>query len=305
MNMRVLSKKISKYQKEVIKVVTEELANTPFYYEKQADNHLKIVIAGVHGPLFIGCTPPNKKSLKSFREEVKQTVDTISEPQYLTTLLDPVEKTNVEEKQHAILFASIMKSMRSTLQTSKDKEFELLMQHRCIDAAKDYRKSLVEKAVESLINHKNRVGYLKKSTKKQLQSEFNKHINFMLPTMDHYLAMLDDAETENITKNIETTDTLIAENTQEMQVLPAKSKHNHKQCPETVFNINALMSLSEYDRVDHLKSLTVNLATQLIENIQQAMLLNKDDQIAEVITLMQAKNITLDDIKEKLYKPAA
>jgi len=301
MNMNALPKKFSKYQREAIQMVAGLAGSTPFYYEKQPNNHLKILIDGVKKPLFTGCTPSDNKSIKNFRSDVRRALNKASQPQEVLCALDLTEEPSVEAYQDEKLILAVVKDLRASLEINKQKELGLVMQQGSIEAVKAHRKLLVEKAVESFITHKNRVKILKRSTKKKLQNEFNKHINFMLPTMRYYSEQIASKELKVIQEEIETVKPLL-ENASKKAIVSMPPKADKvRSTPETIFNVNALMSLSQYDRIDHLKSLSASVASQLIDNIQQAMLLTKQECIADVVQLMHLNGISLSDIKAQCH----
>ncbi len=289
--------KYSKYQKEAIKMIAHEVGSTPFFYEKTGTNHLKVLIEGIQSPLFTSCTPSDRLTLKNFRGEVrkqwKQAQKALTE--------QPISEEYIDEEvvdvyQYEDLILAIVKPLRAKLEILKQKELALVIKENSVEVTKLYRKSLIDSMLNSLVGHKNRSKYLKSATKRAIRKEFKIHIDFMMPAITFYADLITGEEKE---ENKQVEKSLVTPQIQVKKV--QKEPKPEKQIViQEQFNIHLLTELSHKDRIMHLKTLSWEVSNQLIDDINEAKHLKKEDDIKAVLKLMQSMNVSLEDINNKL-----
>lgn len=289
--------KFSKYQKEAIKMIAHEVGSTPFFYEKTGTNHLKVLIDGVQTPLFTSCTPSDRLTLKNFRGEVrkhwKQAQKLILDSPVIEGVAD---EEVVDVYQYEDLILAIVKPLRAKLDILKQKELLFVIKENSIDATKLYRKSLLDSMLASLVNHKNRSKYLKNATKRAIRKEFKIHIDFMMPAITFYADKISVEEKKEDNQD----EKIVAISPPQVKKSQKEPKPEKQIVIQEHFNIHLLTALSHKERIMHLKTLSWEVSNQLIDDINEAKHLKKEDDIKAVLKLMQSMNVSLEDINNKL-----
>lgn len=327
----------SKYQKRVIRFLTDFLGTeTPFTYEKTQANHLKVLIDGFPKPMYTGSTPSDRKSIDNFMADVKRelkaskiscTTNDLTQPK-----LAPAEPI---DELHDKLVQNCVKTLRSRLSIIKSKEQEEVLENRSIDGVTSYRNAVIKDTIQA--NKLNKpTGYIKHQTMKNIEEKVSKHLKFMMPSLAYYSELLESKSKytkEAILAAIEEQDStkqavMLLEKTAktnppETLITPAiepssakvkndqptsnqlnNSQLNNSQLNSDEYNNNQtsleLMSLPVNKRVNLLRNLTKKQALQLIDDINQAMTLNREQDIAAIVALIKEKDVPLEAIIAKL-----
>ena len=342
MNNTPQARKFSKYQKEIIKELTKALGLIPFSYQKAKNNHLKVLIEGVKKPLYTGCTPSDCNSQHNFMSMVRQEIRLIDKDVSPEPVLQKNNKLDVQaHKKHNTekMLKAILKSLRHIAESIKKREEKLVVEAGSIEPVSAHRKLLISDSIQRAKRDNGILGYFTNKEMKALEKELKLHIDFMLPSVADYTQTLSDlgkatTPTQNEIDTSMTVDDVASNDlSSETKETNCNQVDDESMNMSTVNNVNtvseislsssatspkltpvidpqpvdihAVTSLTDSARIAVLQQLTNNEAAQLIADITQAVELNRQADMQHVLSFMQEKGISLDDIKAQLSADSA
>ncbi|PHR55779.1 MAG: hypothetical protein COA47_13620 [Robiginitomaculum sp.] len=336
------ARKYSKYQKEIIKELTKTLGLIPFTYQKAKNNHLKVLIDGVKKPLYTGSTPSDYNSQHNFMSLVRQEIRVIDKDVSPEPIKQKNSKMDLQmHKKHNTekMLKTILKSLRHIVTAIKKREEKLVIEAGTIKPISEHRKVLITDSIQRAKRDNSGLGYLTNKEMNALENELKIHIDFMLPNVAYYAMKLSELgkvttptqnevdtsmtkdevvsiefsskikevncnKMDNESMNICTVDNVNKES--EMNVISsAKSSAQSAIIDDPSTDIHAVTSLSDSARIAVLQQLTKSEAAQLIADITQAVELNRQADMQHVLSFMQEKGISLDDIAAQLSEICA
>ncbi|NQZ50309.1 MAG: hypothetical protein HRT95_09020 [Moritella sp.] len=328
------ARKYSKYQKEIIKELTKTLDLIPFTYQKAKNNHLKVLIDGVKKPLYTSCTPSDCNSQHNFMSMVRQEIRAIDKDVSHKPTMQKNSKMDLQmHKKHNTekMLKTILKSLRHIAVAIKKREEKLVIEAGTIKPISEHRKVLITDSIKRAKRDNSGLGYLTNKEMNALENELKIHIDFMLPNVAYYAMKLSELgkvttptqnevdtsmtkdevvsiefsnKMDNESMNICTVNNVNKES--EMNVISsAKSSAPSAIIDVQSTDIHAITSLSDSARIAVLQQLTNSEAAQLIADIAQAVELNRQADMQHVLSFMQEKGISLDDIAAQLSEVRA
>jgi len=315
----------TKYQKNVIKFLGTLLDNErPFFYEKTKSNHLKVKIQGVDTVLYTGGTPSDVKSLSNFKAEVKRAIKAGN-----NALNEPVSAP-IQEKNHVIspiqsserLVSSIIKQFRSSRDAMIQKEKNMIQEEQSLDCIKAFRfKTINNMVLRTHKQQKNNV-YLKGKALKAITEKLSVHAEFILPTLGYYKDLLKEYKKIKLDQNhnlaITQPTKLPNKNVDKLvpilrrdPVLKMDSFKESQGLIETEepkvkrHDIKDFMTNKEKSRLNALRQLSKSESLILIDEINQAISLNQEESIKEVLTFIEDKEIPHELLAQYLKKEHA
>lgn len=334
MNNSPLARKYSKYQKEIIKELTKTLGLIPFTYQKAKNNHLKVLIDGVKKPLYTGCTPSDCNSQHNFMSVVRQEIRAIGQDLSQEVIIQKPNKLDLQMHKKLNtekMLKTILKSLRHIATAIKNREEKLVIEAGTIKPISEHRKALITDSIQRAKRDNSVLGYLTNKEMNALEKELKIHIDFMLPSVADYTQTLGELgkakiPTQNeIDTSMTTAEVVSIDSSSEMKETNGNQVDNESINIGTVNNVNtvseislassadltpvidpqfvdihAVTSLTDSARIAVLQQLTNSEAAQLIADITQAVELNRQADMQHVLSFMQEKGISLDDIKAQL-----
>ena len=248
------------------------------------------------------------------------------------------KKLNTEKMLKAIL-----KSLRHISTSIEKREEKLVIEAGTIKPISEHRKVLITDSIQRAKRDNSGLGYLTNKEMNALEKELKIHIDFMLPNVAYYALKLSKlgkvttpnqndaviakdevitfASTHKITEtscrkmNNESIDvgTMDGTNTKDSTntvseiniASSAKSSAQSAVINHQSADIHAVTSLTDSARIAVLQQLTNSEAAQLIADITQAVELNRQADMQHVLSFMQEKGISLDDIAAQLLEDRA
>ena len=309
----------SKYQKDIIKKLTKELGvNIPFTYEKTAKNHLKVLIDGLNKPWYTSSTPSDRKSGVNFMGDIKRALKEIN-IEVLTVSVSPVLTNNKLKKAIYCdkLAAHCIKSLRSRIPTLKTKEKRLVNTEQTANIVKQHRLDVINNTIAFTLSSKQFPQYLTVKEKKGVCDVIRKHLDFMMPSAADYAKDLKVSLTQVDNNNDLSQDVISGTPavTKELATVSNISKESNvgavkKDVFQTSANGKNISSIdwlgkqSNGKQIKTLQGLSNSEAQRLIDNLHKAIELNRRLAINEVLALMQARGVSIDDLNEKLAEVA-
>lgn len=328
----------SKYQKQAIKFLSEHLGTeTPFTYERTQSNHLKILIEGLEKPMFTSSTPSDSKTLKNFMADVKRELKACKAehpPSHQITPKAALDKAITPS--HEKLTQNCIKSLRSRLGIMKPQEQEKVLKNQSLDVVPNNRHEIVKRAIARALQERKQGAYIKPQEMKKIEKKLTQHLNFMMPTLADYSALLDNkSRYQKSTLNGASANKALADSTEinaystqhqpapmtalsprkleqtRPSIKPSRAQVNSVEAeqaadyclsnlsPNSSSSDNSaveLMSMSANNRVSLLRDLSKAQALQLIDDINQALAVNLEQDIAAVVALIKEKDIPLEAI---------
>ncbi len=320
----------SRYQRKAIKFLTEYLSSdTPFSYEKCASNHLKVLIEGVDHPIYTGCTPSDNKAIKNFMGDVKRAV---KRPKMTAVNKHNRSQSFIPKQQTALchdkLVKSCVRTLRGQLDHLKRKEECSVIENRNLSMVAPNRKVLIKKTLSNAIQSRQHSVYLTQKQQKHLEDLIGKHYDFIMPSLSYYADI-----TNNMSSAVNTRSNVISIPT--MTKTSVNTKLNTQQSSSSSGNTQAqadtkplsdkkplhtkvssmtntttirkkseasdhLMALSQAQRIQQLQALTRAQLLMLIDDANDALIANRNRDIAEVVTLIRDKDLPVEQILEQL-----
>ncbi|EPW6429582.1 hypothetical protein [Vibrio alginolyticus] len=309
----------SKYQKRVIKFLNHLLGTeTPFSYERTQTNHLKVLIDGLPKPIFTGSTPSDCKSINNFMAEVKRELraskEELSEPGLKVKPRLPFQMSNDK------LIQGCVKSLRTRIDTLKTQEETLVLETESVEGINSARLDTVKYAVSVALKTRKQGVYLKRKEMKEIEDTVMRHISFMLPTAAYYAELLNSkkkyqpknntplpVETVmncNDIKEFRATNVVKIDEKIEKVVMGNSKVENESTGVRTSLDKELetaiLIDMSSSNRVRFLRSLSKVQALSLIDDINQALALNREQDIEAVVKLILDKDLPLEAIISRL-----
>ncbi|WP_060981880.1 hypothetical protein [Vibrio crassostreae] len=310
----------SKYQKRVIKFLNDQLGTaTPFSYERTQTNHLKVLIDGVPKPIFTGSTPSDCKSINNFMAEVKREIRAskaeVDDSKPTPELPNPVKASNDK------LIQGCIKSLRTRLPVLKSQEESRVLETQELDDITPNRLDAVKHSISFALQARKDGVYIKRNEMKELEQAILKHLNFMLPTMAYYSELLVNknkyhqknlaplpAETvmnESDVREFRATTVVNIDspsrdvpNTESL--VTSKVRTNSRTVKQPKDSASELMEMSTDNRVCMLRRLTKVQALTLIDDLNHALALNREQDIEAVVELIRDKDLPLEAIISRL-----
>ncbi|MEF1247618.1 MULTISPECIES: hypothetical protein [Vibrio] len=313
----------SKYQKRVIKFLNDLLgADTPFSYERTQTNHLKVLIDGVPKPIFTGSTPSDCKSINNFMAEVKRELraskvkkdDFQSKPKQVHSIRSSNDK----------LIQGCIKSLRTRLPILKSQEESRVLETQELGDINESRLDVVKHSISFALQARKDGVYIKRNEMRGIEQAILKHLNFMLPTIAYYSELLVSKNKYN-QKSYEPLPVETVMNEFDVREFRAKSVVSIDSSSKTVPNVEnlvvskikkststahsvkqdkdsvaELMDMSSDSRVSSLRKLTRVQALTLIDDLNHALALNREQDIDAVVELIRDKDLPLEAIISRL-----
>lgn len=306
----------SKYQKRAIKFLSNYLgADTPFSYERTQTNHLKVLIDGVAKPIFTGSTPSDCKSINNFMAEVKREVKASKlEGEDAQNIAPKMQLPNPNKLSQDRLIQTCVKSLRARIDTMKSKEEEQVLETKSLNEVSEYRMSVIKHAVSLALQARKQGVYIKSKEMKTIESKILTHLDFMMPTLAYYAELLESKtkyqNSDKATKESLTSNVIKLEGTAKPNSEAEKGVVGEQPQPEVNMNNNKnhqkggsaseLMAMSPHNRISLLRQLSKVEALQLIDDINQALAINREQDIAEVVAMIKEKELPLESIISRL-----
>lgn len=313
----------TKYQKRVIKFLNDLLGSeVPFKYERTQSNHLKVLIDGVPKPIFTGSTPSDCKSINNFMAEVKREVKASKlegegEGEGTQNIAPQMQLSNPIKLSQDRLIQSCVKSLRARIDTMKSKEEEQVLATKSLNEVGEYRLSAIKHALSLALQARKQGVYIKSKEMKTIESKILTHLDFMMPTLAYYAELLESkTKYQNNDSQSKATKELLTNNVTKLEgtakLDPKKENNLVGEQPQPEVNMNnnknhqkggsasELMAMSPNNRVSLLRQLSKVEALQLIDNINQALAMNRDQDIAEVVAMIKEKDLPLEAIISRL-----
>lgn len=311
----------SKYQRRVIKFLTDYLGTEPpFTYERAQNNHLKVLIDGVPKPMFTGSTPSDSKTLNNFMAEVKREVRASRQDSEEAAVTRKPILPNPIQISHDRLIQNTVKSLRTRLDALKSKEEGIVLEHKSPDVLVSHRAETVKQSLALALQARKQGVYLKPKEVRKLENKIGQHLDFMLPTAAFYAELLDakkkyknsegeveisssqhQIQTSNVIKLDEKADivensTLKAANGPD-QPVELKTSYLDKKDANSA---TELMGISANNRVRLLRQLTKAQALMLIDDLNTAIAQNREEDIAKVVALIKEKDLPIEAIISRI-----
>ena len=310
----------SKYQKQAIKFLSEHLGTeTPFTYERTQSNHLKILIEGLEKPMFTSSTPSDSKTLKNFMADVKRELKACKAEHPPSDQLTPkAVMANAITVGHEKLTQNCIKSLRSRLGIMKPQEQEQVLKNQSLDVVPNNRHEIIKRAIARALQERKQGAYIKPQEMKKIEKKLTQHLNFMMPTLADYSALLDnksryqksgnhlDAQQTVVSNTAVSHSTASGPSLAQNTVQPIKSQitavveqtvaGKPSNTSERHHSAVELMAMSANNRVSLLRDLSKAQALQLIDDINHALSVNLEQDIAAVVALIKEKEIPLEAI---------
>jgi hypothetical protein len=123
-------KNFTPYQREVVAKLSAMLGNTPFRYEKTANNHMQVKIDGIDRVFYTGGTPSDCRSINNFLGDIKAEIKRLSTPDIIPTAL-PSSRIKADAKKAVCHFVQRqtqlqLKRLRRNLATIRKQEYNML-----------------------------------------------------------------------------------------------------------------------------------------------------------------------------------
>lgn len=184
----------SKYQKHAIKFLSEHLGTeTPFTYERTQTNHLKVLIEGVEKPMFTSSTPSDSKTLKNFMADVKRELKAGKAEHPPHGALSPqAAMMKTITPSYEKLTQNCIKALRSRLNIIKPQEQEQVLKSQSLEVVPSYRHDIIKHAIARAIQERKQGAYIKPQEMKKIEKKLTQHLNFMMPTLADYSALLEN-----------------------------------------------------------------------------------------------------------------
>lgn len=324
----------SKYQKKVIKFLTDFLGvETPFTYEKAQNNHLKVLIDGVDTPLFTGSTPSDSKSINNFMAEVKRQVtasrlkqkeaeaeagsETDAPEVSQTSGQSKSPVLNLVQMSHDKIIAACIKSLRTRLDTMKSKEEALVLETKSMDEIKKFRINEIKHSITIAHQSKKLPIYFKPKDMKAIENKILQHLDYWMPTLACYSSLLNNKKKyqkkdlmpyvseSKIANNVlefepEITEKLVANSKTKDVRVSQVFKKSQQDVQEKSCITTELMSMSSNARIALLRNLARVDALQLIDDINEALAINREQDIMEVVNMIKEKGLPLEAIISRI-----
>lgn len=311
----------SKYQKRAIKFLSDFLgADTPFSYERTQTNHLKVLIDGVPKPIYTGSTPSDCKSINNFMAEVKREVKASKEvldPEQTVPIIKIALPTPFKLSQDKLIQNGV-KLLRTRLDAIKSKEEEKVLEEKSVDVVNVYRSEVIKHVLSQALQSRRQGGYIKPKDMKNLESKIETHLNFMMPTLAYYSELLNGKIKYQEKGEVSSTEELnsldkakfVQESVQvansepltlvkePIELLSVQTENNIQQVKQS--SASELMAMSSNHRVALLRNLTKLQSLQLMDDINQAMALNREQDIEAVIAMIKEKDLPLEAIISRM-----
>jgi len=337
MNNSPQARKYSKYQKEIIKELTKTLGLIPFTYQKAKNNHLKVLIDGVKKPLYTASTPSDCNSQHNFMSMVRQEVRVIDKGISQGPTMQGNNKIDLQMNKKLNtekMLKAILKSLRHIATSIEKREEKLVIEAGTIEPVSAHRKALITDSIQRAKRDNSILGYLTNKEMKALEKELKLHIDFMLPSVADYTQTLSElGKTTTPTQNemdscITAGEVVSIDLSCDTRETNCNQADNESMNVSTANNVNtvsdinlassvkpaelsgaivhqsvdihAVTSLTDSARIAVLQQLTNSEAAQLIADITQAVELNRQADMQHVLSFMQEKGISLDDISARL-----
>jgi len=314
----------TRYQKNVIKFLGLLLDNErPFFYEKTKANHLKVRIQGVDTILYTGGTPSDIKSFSNFKAEVKRAIKTADLVIKAPTIENKLQNTKAitaslcSEK----LISAIIKQFRNSRDVIIKQEKKIMSEQQNLDSIKEFRVKKINNMVLRFHKQQKSNFYLKTKQLKAITEEISKHVNFILPTLADYkitmsepkksnlairqpqkvtstipLAKYPDNSGKRLMSSLSSDATIEKISTEVSQVKTIEDVTTAQPKNE----LQQLLNTKTHNRLDTLRQLSKSESLTLIDEINQAVALNQEQSLEEVLAFIKDKEIPYELLMQQL-----
>lgn len=210
-----------------------------------------------------------------------------------------------------------MKSLRARIDTIKSKEKERVLTTQTLNEVGEYRLSAIKHAVSLVLQARKQGVCIKSKEMKTIESKILTHLDFMMPTLAYYAELLENKtkyqnneSQSKATKEPLTNNVIKLEGTTKPEPKKENSLVGEQSQPEVNMNNNKnhqkggsaseLMAMSPNHRISLLRQLSKVEALQLIDEVNQALVMNRDQDISEVVAMITEKDLPLEAIISRL-----
>ncbi|EPX4142218.1 hypothetical protein ACW0FS_001837 [Vibrio vulnificus] len=181
----------------------------------------------------------------------------------------------------------------------------------------EYRLSAIKHVVSLVLQARKQGVYIKSKEMKTIESKILMHLDFMMPTLAYYAELLENktkyrnndaqskAAKESLTNNV-----IKLEGTTKPDPKKENSLVGEQPQPEVNMNNNKnqqkggstseLMAMSLNNRISLLRQLSKVEALRQIDDVNQALAMNRDQDIAEEVAMIKEKDLPLEAIISRL-----
>ncbi|MCU8061003.1 hypothetical protein L5L91_09580 [Shewanella sp. SM55] len=216
------------------------------------------------------------------------------------------------------LIQTCTKMLRTRIEVMKAREEARVLEAGKVEVATQYRLDEVKQAIKLALQARKPAGYIKSKEMKAIETAVIKHLNFMLPTLAQYAEMISGKPKRNAlvcssvaaAVKVANDDGIGQEHTasSSLELKPAAQRRIEPRAakikPQLRASaqahspdvINKLMSIEARERISLLRGLSKTEAECVMSEIQQAMALNIEQDIAAVVALIREKDLPLEAI---------
>lgn len=313
-------KGFSNYQREAIDRVKALIGDTPFEYEKSANNHLRVTISGIERIFFTGSTPSDTRSIDNFMGDIRGELNKIKASKFKgsTPKLPPKSVIKANERKSAQKFMSdttesIKKNIKYEIERIKKDEEEMLIESGGCDNnlgqnIRDFRKNLIKSKIDKILESKGKL-FIPPGLIKKCHGQLDDYLATLLPKIPEYKnGILDKVYSHTLTGPKEVVvikDKPQLEKTPEPEPEPELKKPLLVETPITEQDsmdntLASLVDAKSNKRVAMIKTLPKQKIMALIEDFQKALAQKHQDDIQFLAEQMQSRGISLSELKTAL-----
>lgn len=325
-------KSFSAYQREVIKKVYVLVGNTPFSYEKSANNHLQIKIDGIDRVFFTASTPSDCRSLDNFIGHIRAEINRLNAQtlEQLTPLEPPKSKKKADARKSAQIFmdkvtAKINKSLQRKLKRIEKDEYHVFKttdSDNPGNSVREFRKKLIRSEVERAVKAEKGALFIPPGLNRKCQAQLESYLNTALPSIPEYHSRMDlelnpyradnkdkplhikpivaEPATPSTPKPLEAQPAPLQALDKDQESLKHTAKHEVQATVETEPLLNDLINAKPHKRIAMLKALPKQKIALLIEDCQKALQQKHQDDIDFLAEQMQSRGVSLSELQDAL-----
>ena len=330
-------KSFSTYQREAIKKVKALVNETPFSYEKSANNHLQIKIDGIDRVFYTASTPSDSRSLDNFIGDIRAEINRIKaqarEP--ITPLEQPKSKGKADARKAAQVFMDtvtdkVHKKLQRKLQHIEKEEYHVFKtteNDNPGNAVREFRKKLIRNEVERAVKAGKGTLFIPPGLNRASQAQLEDYLSNALPALPEYHNKMQFELNQKLAQQTQPAFDIPVTDSQPVAVsIPepavasapaeplAQAPTAHKDMPsgkhsskhETATTIeseplfNDLLSAKPHKRIAMLKALPKQKIALLIEDCQKALQQKHQDDIDFLAEQMRSRGISLSELQDAL-----
>lgn len=199
--MTCYQKRFTPYQRELITKLRAMLGNTPFSYEKTANNHMQLKIDGIDRVFHTGGTPSDFRSQNNFLSDIKAELKRIKTP-CIRPITLPNSQQKADAKKEVCGFVQHqtrlqLKRLKSNLRMIRKQEYKMLTElqdksglaisnEQLADCISDFRRQQTAVELEKAIQHHKGDRFVTPGLIKNAKQELVDFLNSQLATRAEY-----------------------------------------------------------------------------------------------------------------------